>query len=149
MSKAFQWYVACHLNASKSGWFMTFNDWESNWHLIPNPSFSHNLCFNYSNEPCKLILDIYVSKAFQWYKKIFNLMNFDTWNCSLKNQESIGTPTPKIGVHLGMCGSFLDTLPHIFGNANVTLELHSWPTPFHVFALVTSPRLGSWHFWMV
>jgi hypothetical protein len=26
--------------------------------LIPNPSFGHNLCFKYSNGPCKFILDI-------------------------------------------------------------------------------------------
>jgi hypothetical protein len=30
-------------------------------------------------------------------------MGFDPYNCSLKIQESIGTPTPKMGAHLGMC----------------------------------------------
>jgi hypothetical protein len=28
----------------------------------------------------------------------------------------------------------------------VTPELHFWPTPFHAFALVTNPRLRSWHY---
>jgi len=50
------------------------------------------------------ILDIYVSKAFQWYKKLFNLMNFDLWNYFLKIWKSIRIPIPKVGAHLGMCG---------------------------------------------
>jgi hypothetical protein len=29
-------------------------------------------------------------------------MNFDPFNCPLKIQEPIGTPTPKIGAHLGV-----------------------------------------------
>ncbi len=33
--------------------------------LTPGPSFSHNLCFKCSNEPSKLISDIYASRAFQ------------------------------------------------------------------------------------
>jgi hypothetical protein len=36
---------------------------------IPGPSFGHNLCFRCSNEPSKLILDIYAPRAFQWYKE--------------------------------------------------------------------------------
>ncbi len=44
--------------------------------LIINPSFGHNLYFKYSNGSCKLILNIYVSKSFQWYKEHFNPMNF-------------------------------------------------------------------------
>jgi hypothetical protein len=45
--------------------------------LTPDPSFGHNMCSLYPNGSCKLILDIYVSRAFQWYKEIFNLMSFD------------------------------------------------------------------------
>jgi hypothetical protein len=45
--------------------------------LISSPFLSHNLCFKYSNGPYELILDIYVSRDFQWYKEIFNPMNFD------------------------------------------------------------------------
>ncbi len=53
------------------------------------PSFGHNLCFKYPNGSCEPILDIYVPKYFQWYKKIFNLMNFDPCDHPLKIQESI------------------------------------------------------------
>jgi hypothetical protein len=82
--------------------------------LTPNPSFSHNLCFKYSNESYEHILNIYVSRAFQWYKVFFNPMNFDPWNCSLKICKSIKTPTPKVGAHLGvgrLIPSHFPTLP--------------------------------------
>jgi hypothetical protein len=39
--------------------------------LIPNLSFSHNLCFRCPNGWYEPILDIYASKALQWYKEIF------------------------------------------------------------------------------
>ncbi len=68
--------------------------------LILNLSFGHNLCFKCPNGSCNPISDIYITKAFQWYKELFNSMSFDPCNCSLKIQESIGTPTPKVGAHL-------------------------------------------------
>ncbi len=37
--------------------------------LIPGPSFGHNLCFRCPNEQCKPNFDIYVRRAFQWYKE--------------------------------------------------------------------------------
>jgi len=46
-----------------------------------------------------------------------------------------GSPFESVIVH-----SF--TFFHIPESENVTLGLHSWLTPFHVFALVVSPRLG-------
>jgi hypothetical protein len=45
--------------------------------LTINLSFGHNLCFKYSNGSCEPILDIYVSKAFQWHNERFNPMNFN------------------------------------------------------------------------
>jgi hypothetical protein len=70
--------------------------------LTPGPSFGHNLCFKYPNDSCKPILDISISRSFQWYKEFFNPMSFDPYNHSLKIWKSIGTPTPKVGVHLGV-----------------------------------------------
>jgi len=69
--------------------------------LTPDLSFGHNLCFKYPNGSCEPILDIYVLRSFQWYKKLFNPMNFDNCNFPLKIWKSIGTPTPKVrlGVH--------------------------------------------------
>jgi hypothetical protein len=40
--------------------------------LIPDLSFGHNLCFKYVNGSCEPILNIYVTRSFQWYREIFN-----------------------------------------------------------------------------
>jgi hypothetical protein len=107
--------------------------------LTPITSFGHNSCFKYSNGSYESILNIYVSRTFQWYKELFNPMCFDPWNTSLKIQDSIGIPTPKVdsGVHSRVCR-------FTFGSANVTPKLHFQPAPFHAFALVTSPKPKSW-----
>ncbi len=39
-------------------------------------------------------------------------MGFDPCNLSLKIQKSIGTPTPKVGVHLGVWRFNSHTLPY-------------------------------------
>jgi hypothetical protein len=57
--------------------------------LTPGPSFGHNLCFRCSNGSCKLNLDIYVPRIFQWYKKCLNPLSFDPYTRFLKIRESI------------------------------------------------------------
>ncbi len=113
--------------------------------LTPDHSFSHNLCVKCPYGSCEPILDIYVLRAFQWYNKRFNSMGFDPHNRSLKIWESIGTPTPKVGIHLGVWGfipSHSPTLPKVW---NVTPMLPSWPAPLQTLALVASLRLGLRH----
>jgi hypothetical protein len=80
--------------------------------LTPDTSFDHNLCFKCPNGSCKPNLDIYVPRAFQWYKELFNPMCFDPFHGFLKIWESIGTPTPKVGVHLGVWRFNSPTLPY-------------------------------------
>ncbi len=70
--------------------------------LTPSPSFGHNLCFKYPTGSCSPILDIWVPRAFQWYKKLFDPMCFDPYNFFLKIWKSIRIPTPKVGAHLGV-----------------------------------------------
>ncbi len=65
-------------------------------------SFSHNLCFICPNESCEPILNIYVLRNFQWYKEIFSPLGLDPCNYSLKIWKSTGTPTPKVGILLGV-----------------------------------------------
>ncbi len=58
------------------------------------------------------------------------------------HRDSIGTPTPKVGGHLGVWGfipSHSRTLP---GTWDLTPMLPSWLAPLQTFALVTNPRLG-------
>jgi hypothetical protein len=57
-------------------------------------------------------LDIYVLRAFQWYEKIFNLMSFDPLQLPFEASGSVGTPTPKVGTHLGVWSSFPHTFLH-------------------------------------
>jgi hypothetical protein len=61
--------------------------------LTLGPSFGHNLCFKCPNEQCEPILDIYVPRAFQWYKERHKTLSFDPSNCSLKFWESTQTPS--------------------------------------------------------
>jgi hypothetical protein len=136
-------YVAHHLHTSTSGWLLVVDSQIDN--LTFDPSFGHNLCFKYPNGSCEPILDIYVSRAFYWYKELFNPMGFDPCNRPLNIWKSIKTPAPKVGAHLGMCGFNLSHSPTLPGAQNVTFKLHSWPTPLQALALVVSPRLGLWH----
>jgi hypothetical protein len=70
--------------------------------LTPGPSFGHNLCLRYPNEQCEPILDIYVSIAFQRYKERNKPLRFDPSTRTLKFRESTGTPSPQMGVALGV-----------------------------------------------
>ncbi len=65
-------------------------------------SFGHNSCYKYSDGSGKLILDIYFLRFFQWYKEVFNPMNFDLSNRFLNISDSIRSPTFKMKVHLGV-----------------------------------------------
>jgi hypothetical protein len=99
---------------------------------IPDLSFDHNLCFRCLNESCKPILDIYVSIAFQWYKKLLKEMGFDLYNRFMKIRKSTRTSTPKMGVHLGVW-MFMFTFSH-------TLGLLSWPMFLQAPCLDCEPK---------
>ncbi len=90
----------------------------------------------------KAILDIYVWKAFPWYKEVFNPMIFDPYNYSLKIWESIETSTPKVGAHFGMWGFIPSHFPTLLGAWDATPKILSWPTLLQTLVLVMNPRLG-------
>jgi len=105
--------------------------------LTLGPSFGHNLCFNSPNGSCEPILDIYILRAFQWYKEPFNPMGFDPCNCSLKIWKFIKTPTPKVGAHLGVWG-------FIPSHSSTLLGAWMWLSGF-IFGLhLHKPLLWSW-----
>jgi hypothetical protein len=56
--------------------------------LTLNPSFSHNLCLKCPNGSYEPILNIYVPRNFQLYKKNFNPLSFDLFNGFLKIRKS-------------------------------------------------------------
>jgi len=72
-------------------------------------------------------------------------MSFDPCNRRLKIQKSIGTLTPKVGVHLGVWGFIPSHFPTLPGAWNVTPKLHSSLTPLLAFDLVMNPRLRLRH----
>jgi hypothetical protein len=108
-------------------------------------SFGHNLCFRCPNGWCEPILDIDISITFQWYKKLFNALDFDPCNRSLNIWEFIGTPIPKVGVPLGAWGFIPSHSLAFSGACGMTPGLPSWLATLQPFALVVNPRLGLCH----
>jgi hypothetical protein len=106
--------------------------------LTPGPSFDHNLCFRYPNEQRELILDIYVPRSFQWYKERHKPLSFDPYKCSLKFRESTGTPSPKMGVALGVWG-FIPSYSLTLSNIPGSLWCDSW-----VSSSCFDSRASSW-----
>jgi len=84
-------HVTCTQGNWGDSWLLVVGSQIAN--LTPGPSFGHNLCVKCPNGSCKPILDIYVPKDFQWYKKLLNPMGSDPCNHSLKIPESIGSPS--------------------------------------------------------
>jgi hypothetical protein len=111
----------------------------------PGPSFGHNLCFRCPNEQCEPILDIYAPRAFQWYKERHSTLRFDPCNRSLKFRKSTGTPSPKVGVALGVwvfIPSHSLTLSYTPGSMWCDSSRSSWPALLQCLCL--DSRASSW-----
>jgi len=96
--------------------------------LIPVLFFGHNLCFICPNGWCEHILDIYILKAFQWYKERFKPLRFDPCNVLWRFGNPLGFQLPKwkpLGVW-GFIPSHPLTLPRI---CCVTLGFLLGPQP--------------------
>jgi hypothetical protein len=63
--------------------------------LTSGPFFGHNLCFRCPNGQCNPILEIYITRTFQWYKELLEPLSFDPCNHSL-NIEDDAFPSPKL-----------------------------------------------------
>jgi hypothetical protein len=140
--RGFQRYVACHLKARELGQFPTFSGREiklSIW--FSSFLLAINLCFICPNGSCEPILDIYVPRAFQWYKKLLKPLSFDPYNRLLKIRESIGTPSPKVGVTLGVWRFIPSHFPTLLGTCDVTLGLSLNPQPCKPLCLDCEPKV--------
>jgi hypothetical protein len=62
--------------------------------LTPGPSFAHNLGCRCPNGQCEAIVDIYVSRSFQWRQEHSNARCFAPCCRALNIRESRRTPTP-------------------------------------------------------
>ncbi len=72
-------------------------------------------------------------------------MGFDPYSCSVNIREFIGTPTPKVGVPLGVGGFVPSHSLALPGACGMIPRLPSWPTTLQALALVVSPKLGLRH----
>jgi hypothetical protein len=68
--------------------------WSQTASLTPGPSFAHNLGCRCPNGSCEAILDIYISRPFQQYKKHLKVRCFALCCWTLKLRESWRTPSP-------------------------------------------------------
>jgi hypothetical protein len=85
--------------------------------LTPDPSFGPNLCFKCPNGSWELILDIYILRSFQWYKKLLNPLSFDPCNWSMKIWESTQTPIPQVEALLELWGFIPSHFPTLLEHA--------------------------------
>jgi hypothetical protein len=115
-------------------------NWQTPGSSTPGPSFAHNLCFKCSNEQCEPILDIYTLRAFQWYKERHKPSRFDPSNLSLTFRESTTTPSPKVGVALGVWCLTPSHSPSLTGVSDVTPRLPLGPHPCNPFCLGREPK---------
>jgi hypothetical protein len=116
--------------------------------LTPGFSFDQNLCFRCPNGQQKLILDIYSSIAFQWYKELFKFMGFDPCTCALKIWESIWESNSQHGSSLGSVRVHSYTLFALPKAREMTHKSPYWPATLQPLTLVASPRLKLRHFWL-
>jgi len=111
--------------------------------LTPDPSFGHNLCLRCLNEQCEPILNIYVPRSFQWYKERHNPLSFGLCNRSLKFWKSTGTPSPKVGVVLGVWRftlSYSLALSYTPGSVWCDFGASSCLAPFQALCLGREPK---------
>jgi hypothetical protein len=80
--------------------------------LTLGPSFRHNLCFKCSNVSYKPILDIYIPRAFQWYKEILNPIVLAPAIIPWRFKGPLGLQLSKLGVHLGVWRFNSHTFPY-------------------------------------
>jgi hypothetical protein len=64
--------------------------------LTPGPSFAHNLGCRCPNDQFQGILDIYISRHFQWHQEHLNARCFGPCYRTLNIRESQRTPSPQL-----------------------------------------------------
>ncbi len=89
----------------------------------------------------RVILNIYVSISFQWYKKLFKSMVFDPYNCVLKIRESIWDSNSNNGSSLGTVRVHSITLFALPGTCDVIPEPLSWPPTLQPPYLGRKPKV--------
>ncbi len=101
--------------------------------LTSGLSFGHNFYFKNPNGSCKLILDIHVLRAFQWYNELINQMSFDPYNHP-EYLEVHWDSNFQSGSSLGIVGVHSLTLSCTPGNmkcdSQASLLAHTFASPY-------------------
>ncbi len=133
--------MASHLHTNNQGNYQVLVVGSQIDNLTLDFSFGHNLCFKCLNGSCEHILNIYISRDFQWYKELFNPMSFDLAIAFQKFGSPSGLQFPKWEPTWECVGSFPCTFLHSW-------ECEMWLTGFTLslhhckpLLLVMSPRL--------
>jgi hypothetical protein len=123
-------------------WLLVVNSQIAN--LTPGLSFGHNLCFSCPNGSCEPTLNIYVPRAFQWYKS-FLIHWILTLVIAFWKLEIHWDSNSQNGSSLGIVRVHSLTLFCTPRSMKCDSQTQSWPAPLQTLALVASPRLGLWH----
>jgi len=86
------WHTTCTQVYQGDSWLLVIGSQIGT--LTFGLSFDHNLCFKYSNGMCKPISNIYVSRTFQWYKKLLHPMNLIPKITFWKFENPLGLQLP-------------------------------------------------------
>jgi hypothetical protein len=140
-------HVTCTQRNRGDSWLLMVGNQIAN--LTLSLFFGHNLWILWIFIPaiaifwsCEPISDIYIPRAFQWYKEISIQWIFIPAITFWKFRSPLGTPTPKMGIHLRVWG-FIPSHPFALPRAwNRVPGLPSWPAPLQAFTLVVNPALG-------
>jgi len=107
--------------------------------LTPSPSFGHNLCFRYPNERCEPILDMYVPRAFQWYKKHLKPLGLTHEIALWRFRNPSGLHLPS-GSCLGSVRVHSLTPSYTPGNMRCDSSASSWPATLQPLCLGREPK---------
>jgi len=132
------WHVVCsQVNRVDSRLFLVGSQIGN---LTLDPFFGHNLCFRCPNEQCEPILDIYVPRAFQWYKERHKPLSFDP---SKLVSEVLGVPRDSISQSGSCLGSVrVHSLTLSYTPASMWCDARAsfWPEPLQPLCLGREPK---------
>jgi hypothetical protein len=100
-------HSSCRHREHVDSWLLVVGSQIAN--LTLGPSFAHNLGCICPNGSCEAILNIYISRPFQWHQENPSVRCFDPYNRALSFRESERTPTS----HFWECEFHLHTYPKV------------------------------------
>ncbi len=128
------WQALCQEVNPVNSWLLVV--WSQTTSLTPSPSFARNLHSICPNEQCEPILNIYVSRAFQW--------SFNHWVLTpeiafWRFRSPPGLQLPKLN-SLGSVRVHFPSLSYTPGSMRSDSRAPSWPTTLQPLCLGHEPK---------